>query len=236
MTTCSVCMATFNGEKHIQHQLQSILNQLSADDEIIISDDGSTDQTIQIIRSFGDKRISIVFNESRKGPVGNFENAINHAKGDLIFLCDQDDVWQDTKLQRHIQLHDQFDLVISDAVVTNEVGLVIHPSFFKVRKSKAGLLYNLKKNRYIGCCMSMNRKIIHYALPFPPSIHMHDWWIGLVAELKGKVFFCDDKLIHYVRHDSNASPTLGNSGYSFLRQVRNRVNMAVCLSSVMVKR
>jgi len=233
---CSVCMATFNGEKYIHNQLKSILDQLQAFDEVIISDDGSTDDTIGIIKSFSDVRIKIFFNENKKGPVGNFENAILQASGDYIFLADQDDVWFDGKIDKHLLLHKSYDLVVSDAVVVNEDQEILFDSFFKARGSKAGLFKNLVRNSFLGCCMSFNREIANYSLPFPSGIHMHDWWIGLVAELKGRVIFCDDKLMSYVRHDNNASPTLGNSGYSALKRMKNRLTLAFCLSSIIIRK
>jgi glycosyltransferase involved in cell wall biosynthesis len=218
-------MATFNGEKYIYKQLRSVLVQLTATDEVIISDDGSTDQTITIIESFDDQRIRIFKNGKRKGPVGNFENAILQARGDYIFLADQDDFWMDGKIDKHLLLHQHNDLVVSDAVVVSEDGHVLFDSFFSARGSKGGLLKNLFKNSFLGCCMSFSRKIAAYALPIPKGVHMHDWWIGLVAELKGNVFFCNDKLMYYVRHDRNASPTLGTSGYSAAKRLKNRLTL-----------
>jgi glycosyltransferase involved in cell wall biosynthesis len=219
---CSVCMATYNGEKYIYQQIKSILDQLSEYDEIIVSDDGSTDKTIEILKAFNDDRIKVFKNGKSRGPAGNFENALLKSTGDLIFLADQDDIWLDTKIAKHLELHSTYDLVISDAIVINEEGKVLFNSFFKQRRSRAGFFHNLVKNSYIGCCMSFNRKILNYALPFPPYIHMHDWWIGLMAEAKGRTFFCNVPLMFYVRHNNNASPTLGNSGYSGLRRLKNR--------------
>ena len=229
-------MATYNGEKFIKQQVETILSQLAHEDELVISDDNSGDSTLAIVRAFNDKRIKIFPNTGKSGAVGNFENAIAKANGDYIFLADQDDIWLPGKIEKHLQLHEAYDLVISDAIVIDEDGGVVQPSFFKARNSGAGLLHNLKKNSYIGCCMSFNQKIAAYALPFPPYIHMHDWWIGLVAEVKGRVIFCDDKLIKYLRHQNNASPTLADSGYSFFKRLRNRLNLVFGLFSILIKR
>lgn len=89
----SVCMATYNGEEYIKEQLESILCQLGEMDEIIISDDGSTDNTLNIIESYNDSRIKIHINTGKHGFVYNFENALQKAKGEYIFLSDQDDIW-----------------------------------------------------------------------------------------------------------------------------------------------
>ena len=95
----SVCVATYNGEKFIREQIESILCQLSSDDEIIVSDDGSTDGTIVIINCIGDKRIRIIEGPRKHSPTFNFENALKEAKGDYIFLADQDDVWKTNKVE-----------------------------------------------------------------------------------------------------------------------------------------
>ena len=90
----SICIATYNGEKYIKEQLNSILSQINEDDEIIISDDGSQDKTLDVIQEITDSRIVIIKNDSRRhGIIGNFQNALKHANGEYIFLSDQDDVW-----------------------------------------------------------------------------------------------------------------------------------------------
>lgn len=231
----SVCIATWNGEKHIQRQLESILKQLGNEDEVIISDDGSTDQTLKIITNFNDPRIHIVKNTGKHGPVNNFQNALIKARGKIIFLSDQDDEWLPTRLEKHIEHHKNNDLVMSDARVVDSAGDTIYPSFFKQRGSKIGFYNNIKRNSYIGCCMSFNEKILHLTVPFPSYIHMHDWWIGLVSEIKGQVHFIDEPLLKYTRHGNNASPTLENSNYSTLKRLKNRLNLLRALINVLFK-
>jgi len=219
-------MASYNGGEAITIQIDSILKQLSHDDELIISDDGSTDETITNIKHFKDDRIKLFHNtSSKKGPTGNFEHALKQAKGDFIFLSDQDDIWIEGRVKKHMELSHQYDLIISDAIVINELGEVIYDSFFAQRRSKSGLINNLIRNSYIGCCMSFKKELLAKVLPFPDKIHMHDWWIGLVAEVYGKVNFCDEKFLKYIRHENNASPTLQNSNYSFLKRLNNRLNL-----------
>ena len=222
--TVSVCLATYNGEKYIAAQLKSILDQLPDTAEVIISDDGSKDRTIEIVRSFNDPRVFIKKNTGKSGPIGNFENALSFAKGDIIFLSDQDDVWMPNKLADHMKGHQVHDLVISDAVVVDETGNILFDSFFIQRKSRAGLFNNLLKNSYIGCCMSFKRRILQISLPFPASIHMHDWWIGLIAERFGTVMFLNSKTLRYLRHDNNASQTLVKK-LPVKDQIKNRVNL-----------
>lgn len=228
----SVCMATYNGEKYIRQQLQSILQQLGADDEIIVSDDNSTDGTVAEIGRLSDRRIKVVYNK-KKGLISNFENAIQNASGDYIFLSDQDDIWKPEKLQKTMECFDQgFDLVLSDSEAFNSSSSeTIYPSFFEFNKSKKGILNNIMKNSYIGCCMAFNRKIKDKVLPFPSGLPMHDSWIGLNAEIFGKVKFLKEPLIRYRLHDANASFTgAGKSDFGIFKKISFRVSLIKNLS------
>ena len=109
----SVCMATFNGEKYLKEQIKSIIAQLDINDEIIISDDGSTDSTIEIINSFNDFRIKL-YQNSFKNLISNFEFTLNNASGDYIFLSDQDDIWLPNKVELCMK-----SLISADLVMTN---------------------------------------------------------------------------------------------------------------------
>ncbi|QIP12031.1 glycosyltransferase family 2 protein [Spirosoma aureum] len=225
----SICLATYNGAKYIVRQIESILPQLLDEDEIIISDDNSTDNTLQLISSIQDSRIKLIKNMKGKGPIANFESALNNANGDFIFLCDQDDVWFVNKIEVMKNELKKYDLVLSDCEVVNENLEVLIPSFFYFRNSRAGFFYNIYKNSYMGCCMAFRRDVLKYALPFPKSIHMHDWWIGLLVELRGSVGFIDRPLMKYVRHGNNASPTGEASQYSFIVRTFNRLLLLVNL-------
>ncbi|GAB2520337.1 glycosyltransferase family 2 protein [Spirosoma aerophilum] len=217
-------MATYNGSKYVIRQIDSIIDQLGVDDEIVVSDDNSTDDTYDVILAMNDKRIKIVKNNILyKGPLANFENALKHAKGEYIFLSDQDDIWASNKIEIMTQKLEFYDLVLSDCEVVDESINVIIPSFFDFRHSRSGIFRNLYKNSYIGCCMAFRREVLKYALPFPASIHMHDWWIGLLVEARGNVCFVHQPLMKYVRHGNNASPTGEVSSYTVSEQVRTRL-------------
>lgn len=231
----SVCIATYNGEEFILKQIQSILSQIKSNDEIIISDDGSVDSTLKIIEEIADDRIKVFKNENINGPIGNFENALRNSSGEIIFLSDQDDEWLPGKLESHLNMHKEYDLVISDAIIVNKINNVTKSSYFLERNSKSGILHNLKKNCYIGCCMSFNRKILNYSIPFPAKIHMHDWWIGIVAEAFGNVYFLNEPFLKYRRHTNNASPNLGESNYSVLKRIQNRINIILPLIYLKLK-
>ncbi len=221
----SVCMATYNGEKYIKEQLDSILSQIGENDEVIISDDSSTDNTVEIIKAFSDNRIKIFENQKFKSPIFNFENALNNATGDIIVLSDQDDIWKANKIETIKKYMHNYDLVLSDADIIDEKGNILHKSFYKLNGSKNGFIKNIVKNSYLGCTMAFNKKILDKSLPFPKDLPMHDWWIGLIGEMYGKTYFIEDKLINYRRHGNNASPTGEKSKYSFFQKVIFRLIM-----------
>lgn len=218
----SVCIPTYNGEKYIRIQLESILLQLAADDEIIISDDSSTDTTTEIIKSYNDPRILLIEHCKFKSPVFNMENALKRAKGDYIFLSDQDDIWNCNKVRITLGHLKNYSIVVSDCNLIDENGKETHSSFFELNGSRSGLLKNLIKNSYLGCCMAFNRKILKAVLPFPAKIAMHDIWIGIVSELIGNPFFTSEKLISYRRHSLNFSPTSQSSNFSIWYKISYR--------------
>lgn len=220
----SVCVATYNGARHVLAQLQSVLPQLAADDEVIVSDDGSTDATREVVHGIGDPRI-VLSDGPCAGVVRNFEHALRHARGNVIFLCDQDDIWLPHKVERVMQALDQVDLVVTDCRVVDDALNELHPSFFRFNGSRPGLLRNLAKNGYLGCCMAMRRTVLEPALPFPERIAMHDWWLGLVAERTGRVRFLDEPLSLYRRHGGNVSPAATRSTVPLVTRLRWRMDM-----------
>lgn len=222
MLDISVCIASYNGESYIKAQLESILVQLSQHDEIIISDDGSTDSTLNVIKSIKDDRIKIVQNTQRHGILQNIENALRFATGDIIYLSDQDDVWLNGKVNKMTELLVTYDLVVCNSKVTDENLAIINESFFNLQKSGRGLTKNIIRNTYVGCCMAFNRNVLKAALPFPANLPMHDSWIGLVAELVGKVKFLNEPLILYRRHAKNASATAEKSKSSVRIKIKWR--------------
>ena len=232
----SVCMATYNGEKYIRQQLDSILIQLSKGDEVVISDDSSTDRTVAMIREFRDDRIVLFENQKFRSPVFNFQNSLNHAQNDIIILSDQDDIWKPDKVKVLMQYINNYDLILSDAEVIDKDGNIIEGSFYRKNGSKKGLVKNIIKNSYLGCTMAFNRNILEMSLPFPRDLPMHDWWIGLVGELYGETYFIKNKLISYRRHDNNASSTSEESKYSLIRKLLFRVSIIKNLILIMFKR
>lgn len=202
----SVCIATYNGEKYIKEQLLSILKQLGEADEIIISDDHSTDATLAIIEQLSDSRISVFFN-TEKGYTSNFENALRKVSGDIIFISDQDDIWNPRKVEICLEALQSTDLVVSDCQLINSQNEVISPSYFELRKVKKSSWGNLIKFGYLGCCLAFRSELLQKALPFPSNRELctHDNWLFLVGAFLYRHKVLDDRLINYRRHDANVS-------------------------------
>lgn len=219
----SVCLATYNGEKYLREQLDSILSQLSENDEIIVSDDGSKDATINIIKSYNDNRIHLYQNQGEHGVVANFENTLSKANGDYIFLSDQDDVWLDGKIAKSLVYLKEYDLVIHNAHVNYQDGSHSNVDYYTIRNSGTGYIKNLWKNTYLGCCMAFKKKVLGYVLPFPKNILWHDMWIALMVELKGNTKFIDEIYLNYRRHGDNASASSEKSTFSKWFQFKYRM-------------
>ncbi|MCD9853436.1 glycosyltransferase family 2 protein [Epilithonimonas sp. JDS] len=216
-------MATYNGEKYIEEQLQSILVQLSDNDEIVISDDHSTDKTIEVIKNINDYRIKIFLNQGQKGFTSNFENALRHAEGDIIFLSDQDDVWLPNKVKTITAYLQDYDLVVSDSKVTDEFLNVTNESFFSIFNSGSGIFKNLGYNTYYGYSMALRRKVLEKALPFPKNREVaFDIWLGFVGEIVGKVKFINQPLVLYRRND-NTVTTIKKSNRPLLGKLYKRL-------------
>lgn len=229
----SVCIATYNGEKFLKEQLDSILVQLEENDEVIISDDSSSDDTLRLIRSLKDKRIRVLANQHFRSPIYNFENALRSAGGDHIFLSDQDDIWLPQKVKTMLYyLNRGNDLIVSNCKIVTENLEPFNDSYFQLNKSGPGIVKNLLKNSYMGCCMAFNKRLLQACLPFPSYLPMHDSYIGLMAELKFKVQFIKDPLILHRKHASNNSDTAsGKSRYTLKQKILFRIKLIYALAS-----
>ncbi len=230
----SVAMASYNGENYIYEQIKTILNNLKKNDELIISDDGSTDKTIDIINSFKDERIKLL-NGPRIGIKQNFANAIKNTTGDFIFLTDQDDIWENNKVEKIIQCFEKNDYILiqHDAIVIDENENIMFESFASHRNVKIGIIKNIIKNSYHGCCIAFKKELKEEFLPIPNDIYLHDQWIGLIGEVNGKTYFLDEKLMKYRRHGGNAS----SFKHLPIRQIiKNRLSISKELMKYLIKR
>ena len=221
----SIAMATYNGEKFISEQIDTILENMDFCDELVISDDGSTDNTINIINSYikKDKRIKLIKGPG-KGVKRNFMNAINNTKGEYIFLSDQDDLWANNKIKIMDELFDNndYNVIVHNATIIDKESKPYKKTFFEFRNSRTGILANIYKNKYIGCCMAFRRSLIDKIMPIPDNIEMHDQWIGIIGEMYGKNIFIDKCLIKYRRHDNNVSKM---EHYPVRIMIKNRINL-----------
>ena len=227
-------MATFDGERYVEAQIVSILAQLAPDDELVISDDGSTDRTVAIARAVGDGRI-VLRSGPGQGPARNFAAALAHARNDAIFLSDQDDVWEPDKVSRQLELLERYPLVVSDCRITDEAGRVTADSYFAVNRSGPGLVRNIVRNGFLGCCMAFRRTVLERAAPIPHGV-AHDWWIGMVAQLSGEVLFLQEPLVRYRRHSAAASVAGARGTRSVLAKFADRIALVRALARLKLAR
>lgn len=211
----SVCIATYNGEAYIKEQITSILLQLSESDEVIVSDDGSKDSTIEQVLKTNDKRIKIFTNEVRHGVIGNFENSISKASGDYIFLSDQDDVWINGKVSDSLHLLKQLEqdnpgkpaLIYSDVTITDsKLNILLKSTFEKSRHKSSDFTKPhilTVANNIMGCTMAFNNLAKKVILPIDPSAIMHDWWIALAISKYGVSAPLNKPTIYYRQHGNN---------------------------------
>ncbi|MBR5824298.1 MAG: glycosyltransferase [Paludibacteraceae bacterium] len=210
----SVAMAVYNGEKYINDQVKSILVQLKTDDELIVSIDKCTDKTEEFLRAIQqqDNRIKIFNNPYRPGVVKNFQNAVEHCTGDIIFYSDQDDVWMSNKIEEveKVFKNPRVAAVIHDAQLTDSNLNIISTSTFKLRGgARTSFWGNFVRLSYIGCCMAFRSIYKEVLTPIPTIYRSHDWWTGsMLACGKTKIIAIDKPLILHRLHDGNVTPKI----------------------------
>lgn len=189
----SVCMATYNGGRFLREQIDSILCQLGEGDELIISDDGSTDDTIDIMKSYADGRIKLLhhqkdpsiakrrFSRNFYYATQNFENALKQAKGDYIFFSDQDDVWRTDKVEKMCEALVEAEIVMCNFAIINEIGKVVNSAFYDKNPVSDRVVGKILKSKVLGCCLAFRKCVLEKALPFPDPLLCHDLWIGCMS-------------------------------------------------------
>ncbi len=227
----SVALAAYKGEQYISEQIDSILSQLGENDELIVSDDYPEGKTRDIVLDYQseDKRVHYIEGEG-KGVVKNFENALKACTGDIIFLCDQDDVWMPDKVECVMnEISNGADLVLHDASVTDSKLNITEPSYFAVHGSNASFSGNMARNSFVGCCMAFTKQVLLESLPFPEALPMHDWWIALVAmKKKRNVVLLSKPLIKWRRH----SATVTGKKTSLFQKIKWRVDILLSLARI----
>jgi glycosyltransferase involved in cell wall biosynthesis len=227
----SVAMCTYNGARFLDEQLESITRQTRLPDELTICDDCSTDETPQILTSFAASApfpVRICFNEKNVGSTRNFEQCIRGADGDIISLCDQDDIWHHEKIERTeelFQTRPQVGLVFTDAEVVDEsaksLGLTLWQSIrfdserqAIVRSREAAKLLS-QTPVVTGATMAFRASFRDWILPIPTDVALiHDGWIALMISLLAPVEMVSEPLMRYRTHPTQQIGTpLNGSAY-----------------------
>ncbi|MDR0614410.1 MAG: glycosyltransferase, partial [Lactobacillales bacterium] len=202
----SVVLASFNGEKYLKEQLESIFSQLDKDDELIITDDGSTDKTFVILKPFlQDSRTSLLKNHFLDFKE-NFAVGIKKAKNEVIVLSDQDDVWHPERLKETRKAFNEgADILMVAPCFVDEKLQILSKERYNYRL-QSGFWPNFWKNSFIGACMAFRRELAKEFLPFPSSIDYHDSWIALLGYLRRKkIVHINRKLVYYRRYKGTFS-------------------------------
>ncbi len=203
----SVVLASCQGEPFIGEQLASILPQLAPEDEVVISDDASTDRTLEVIAQRRDPRIRVLANAQRVGYVANFQRAIASSRGDCIFFSDQDDIWLPAKVATLDAALQESACVASDAIVVDDRLRTLHHSYFQLRGARrfSGLSIYLKPH-IVGATLACRRQYLSSLMPFPEGIP-HDFWLTFNAACDGTLSVVQTPLILYRRHPHALSVT-----------------------------
>lgn len=202
----SVVMATYNGEKYLRQQLDSILQQTIAPKEILIVDDGSTDNTVAIIKTYAhDDRIRLLINEKNIGYIKSFEKGMLNATCSLVALSDQDDVWMPHKLETLLSNMQDNIAVYSDSILIDEKGesLLKRMSDIKNQLTYDNCLMYAIGAWAPGHAMLFRKELIEKCSPFP-TIVTHDFWLGFVASCYGGIQYVNEVLVQYRQHTDNA--------------------------------
>lgn len=245
-----IVLPTYNGEAYLSEQISSIQTQTYQTWKLLIRDDGSSDSTVSVTRSFAslDKRIELVADDKGNlGPVGSFSLLASLAVkrgADYVSFCDQDDIWLREKLEKSISRIKNIEkqhgiehpaLVHSDLEVVTEKMEVISESYICYENlhltERPSINRILVQNYVVGCTMLANKSLINAALPVPDGIRMHDWWLSAFAIVNGKIGFIPEATIKYRQHSGN---TFGSKGFlsafnplskSWYRRLNKRVDL-----------
>lgn len=215
MEKVDILLATYNGEKYLKEQIDSILGQTHSDFRLLISDDGSTDDTRKILEEYKNKdsRIQVFFQESNLGVVKNFEFLLKKVESKYYMFSDQDDIWKVEKIEKSLNKieNDNCDLVYSDLEVVDEKLNVTYESYWKLK----GIYNKIKKynnfeslylNNFVtGCTIISKKELIDTYLPLPNTSKyvLHDYWISLILSQNGKIDYIEEPLIKYRQHKNN---------------------------------
>jgi glycosyltransferase involved in cell wall biosynthesis len=232
----SVCMASYNGDRFIQEQIASILPQLHEQDELIVVDDASSDLTKERVIEFNNPRIKLIEHHENQGLVATFEEAVRNAAGDILFLCDGDDIWAPDKVEKVVHAFAEYPrahVVVTGIRLIDENGRPLDgQDYMRGRKFTPALLPNLLRNRFQGSAMAFRSSLIPKIVPFPKrKPFLHDAWIGARNNLTGgDTVYLEEALLYYRRHSSNFTGRL-----RFREQITKRVSLLLALAARSLK-
>jgi len=206
-----ILMATYNGEKYLVEQLDSIINQTYRNWNLLIRDDNSTDKTLEIIQNYHkkDKRIKILKdNKGNLGIVRNFEELLKNSESEFIMFSDQDDIWVENKLDMYLKMIEKIKnkgfMIHSDAILFDKNKSNILKETFISKKAINKGLENVFFNYFVqGATILISKEIKNFILPFPKEVYLHDRYIHLISELFFERIFVNKALIYYRQHGDN---------------------------------
>lgn len=201
----SVVLASYNGGRYIGAQLRSLLAGMADCDEIVVSDDASTDDTLDVVRAIGDSRVRVLPFKERVGYQRNFERAIREARGRYIFFSDQDDICLPERIPLSLNALQRSSFVCADATVVDEELNPLSSSYFAWRKvGNFGALQLFVHPDVVGATMACSKEFLTKALPLPVGVP-HDQWLSVLAAAKGQLGVIRQPVILYRRHASVTS-------------------------------
>jgi glycosyltransferase involved in cell wall biosynthesis len=224
-------MASYNSDRYIQEQINSILPQLSKQDELVVVDDASTDRTRARVMEFKDTRIKLIEHVENRGVVETFEEAVRNATGEILFLSDGDDIWGPDKVKKVLRAfaeNPRAQIVATGLRLIDENGRPLDSrNYMKNRNFTNALLPNLLRNRFQGSAMAFRSSLLPKVLPFPKhQVFLHDAWIGTCNSVTGgDAVYLDEPLLYYRRHSNNFTKRLG-----LKRQITARVQLVLALA------
>ncbi|HWZ04337.1 MAG TPA: glycosyltransferase [Mucilaginibacter sp.] len=202
----SIALCTYNGDRFLKQQLDTIVNQTYKNIEIIVVDDCSTDKTFEIIQDYASRfpQFKVYQNYQNLGFAGNFEHAMTLCQGELIALCDQDDIWDIQKIELQVT-------AIKDNVLIYHDSEFIHEDGSSMNKKMSDLMNLYKGNDPLpflffncvsGHSILMKKVLLEQALPLKKG-YFHDWWLAYVATNAGEIDFIPRCLVQYRQHDKS---------------------------------
>lgn len=248
-----ILMATYNGEEYIHEQIQSILNQTYKEWILYIRDDKSTDKTVSIIREFVTTYPNkIIFIEDELGSLGaknNFSQLMNYSTNEYCMFCDQDDVWLENKIEISLEAMTKSEskygknmpiLIHTDLTVVDEGLVKINQSYWDLQNLDSkyrGLSRLIVENNITGCTMMINKKLKLKISQIPNQAIMHDWWIGIVAGVFGKIIPINTPTILYRQHNNNVvgASNVNNISYIISKINKSEINRSIERSIVQAR-